>query len=96
MYGMRRHVNLAAKLAAAVADDAALASGTGCRGCVSFLLVEVVAQAGNASTREDAEDVALVVVKLRRGLSAVDQQLVTQEGLHAGQREVCELRAVVE
>lgn len=71
-------------------------SGSGRCSLVGFLLVEEVSQAGDAGAGEDAEDVALVFVKLRRGLAAEDEQLVAQEGLHARQGEVGEFGAVVE
>lgn len=59
-------------------------------------LVEVVAEAGDAVAGEDAEDVALVVVKLRRGVAAEREEVFAEEGLHAGERKVGQLRAVVQ
>jgi hypothetical protein len=59
-------------------------------------LVEGVAQPRDAHAAEDAEDVALVLVELGRGFAAEDEEVVAQEGLNAGEAEVCEAGAVVE
>ena len=56
--------------------------GFGC-GCVGFLLVQEFAEAAYARAGEDAEDVALVLVKFGRGLSAEGEEFVAEEGLHA-------------
>ena len=53
-----------------------------------FLLVEEFAEAADARAGEDAEDVALVVVKLRRGFAAEGEEFVAEEGLDAGEGEV--------
>ena len=54
----------------------------GAGSCGGF--VEVVAEAGDAVAGEDAEDVALVVVKLRRGVAAEGEEVFAEEGLDAG------------
>jgi uncharacterized membrane protein YcjF (UPF0283 family) len=58
--------------------------------------VEKHAEARDAGAAEDAEDFALVLVELRRGFAAEDEQVVAEEGLHAREAEVREARAVVE
>jgi hypothetical protein len=63
---------------------------------VAWVHAEVLAEAGHAAVAEDAEDVALVVVELRRGFAAEDGEFFMQEGLDACEREVGETWAVVE
>lgn len=58
--------------------------------------VQIISETPDTIAGEDAEDVTLVVVKLRRSFAAEEEQLVTEEGLHACQAEVGELRAIVE
>ena len=89
-------VDLAAELATTISHQIPIAARVRCCCCCGLLLVEEVPQPGDPRAGEDAEDVALVVVKLRRGLSAVGQQFVAQEGLYAGEGEVGKFGAVVE
>lgn len=63
---------------------------------VGFCLVEVLTKAADAGAGEDAEDVALVVVKLRRRFAAVAEKVFAQESLDASEGEMCELWAAVE
>ena len=65
-----------------VANKAGSSGAISCH-CERFLLVEVIAQSADPGTGEHAEDVALVVVKLRRRFTAEGEQLVEQEGLYA-------------
>lgn len=65
-------------------------------GVVDSLIVEMVAQPCNAVAREDAEDVSLVIVKLRRSVTAEAQEILAKEGLHTRERKVGELGAVVQ
>lgn len=58
--------------------------------------VEEDAEASDADPTEDAENVALMFVELWRGFTAEDEEVVAEEGLHAGQAEVGEAWAVVE
>jgi hypothetical protein len=58
--------------------------------------VEEDAKTGDADSAEDAENVALVLIELGWGFAAKDEEVVAQEGLHAGQAEVSEAWAVVE
>lgn len=57
--------------------------------------VKVNAKARDADTAEDAEDVALVFVEFRWGVAAVNEEVLAEECLNAGQAEVGEARAVV-
>ena len=74
-----------AKLAALVANDAARhAFRRGCvRGRGDLLVIKEFAQTADAGAGKDAEDVALVVVKLRRGLAAESEQFLAKESLDA-------------
>lgn len=69
---------------------------TAVTGLIRFLRIEVFAETADPGTGEDAEDVPLVVVKLRWGFAAEGKKIVSEEGLHASQGQVGELWAVVE
>src|ERR1700761_2281715 len=64
--------------------------------CMRLLLIQIGAQLAHPGAGEHAEDVALVVVKLLWCLPAEGEQFIEQEGLHAGEGEMCELGTVVE
>lgn len=63
---------------------------------VDSLVVQMVAQPCNTVAGEDAEDVSLVIVKLRRSVTAEAQEILAKEGLHTRERKVGELGAVVQ
>ena len=49
-----------------------------------LLLVQELAESTDARAGEDAEDVALVVIKFRGRFAAEGEEVFAQEGLHAG------------
>lgn len=61
-----------------------------------LLLVQEITKTRHPSPRENAEHVALVIVKLRWCFSAECQDLVGQERLHSRQTQVSEFGAAVE
>ena len=65
------------------------------RSSMCFLLVQKFAQSRHTSTREHAKDIALVLVKFRRGLSAECKKLVPQECLYASQAQMREFWTIV-
>jgi hypothetical protein len=78
-----------------VLEHGCLAVVTGLVGRLAGM-VEETTETGHANATENTEDVALVVVELGWGFSAEDEEVVAEEGLDAGQAEVCEAGAVVE
>ena len=65
-------------------------------GGMVFLPVEKLSQPSHTRARENAEDLTLVIVKLRRGFATESKQLIPQECLNSGEREVGKFRAVLE
>lgn len=63
---------------------------------VCVLCFQVLAEPRDSVAGEDAEDVALVIVKLRRCVTAEAQEIVAEERLNASEGEVRELRAVLQ
>ena len=63
---------------------------------VDSLIVEMVTQTCDAVAREDAEDVSLVIVKLRRSVTAEAQEILAKEGLHTSKRQMGKFGAVVQ
>lgn len=58
--------------------------------------IEMVAQSCHTRSREDAEDVTLMLVEFRGSFATVDCQVLAKKGLNARQAQVSEPRAVVE
>lgn len=58
--------------------------------------IEVFSKTGNTRPGEDAEDFALMVVKLRRGLAAEDGEVLAKECLNTCQTEMRQARTVVQ
>ena len=62
---------------------------------VCVLCFQVLAEPCDSVAGEDAEDVALVIIKLRRCVTAKAQKIVAEECLDASEGEVRELWAVL-
>lgn len=60
----------------------------------SFIMLKMLPQPSHTSTREDAENIPLMIIKLRRRLATESQQIVAEEGLDACEGEVGEFQAV--
>ena len=56
----------------------------------------MLAKPGNSVAGEDAEDVTLVIIKLRRCVTAEAQEIVAEECLDTSEGEVRELRSVLQ
>lgn len=63
-------------------------------GLTGSLVVEKFTQPPDSGSGENTEDIALVVVKLRRCFSAEGEEIVTEEGLDPREREMGQFRAV--
>jgi hypothetical protein len=61
-----------------------------------LLIVEMVAKPCHAMAGEDAKYVSLVVVELRWSIATETQEFITEESLHACERQMCEFWAAVQ